>query len=326
MNIIVIGAGSWGLTLAHILSKKNAVTVWTINNEIAQLLTREREDPRLPGLKINENVTFCTVFTSKFNPDTLFIIVTPSDQVESVCNHLKNYIKTPKILCASKGFDHNKFLTMSQLIQKTFPKSPIAALTGPTIAREVAQGQPTRAVLSSDKIWFLADLVKELENDYVTFELSTDIVGNEICACLKGIIAIGVGIADGLGLGKNMQGIIMTYGLKEFVEISEFLGASSKTIYGLSGMADLITTCISPDSRNRNLGYLLGQGYSLDDALKKVGMVVEGLNMEKTIFKLESVDVPIPLISEINKIIFNQRKNSDIYSSFISTIKKLKKK
>ena len=121
-----------------------------------------------------------------------------------------------------------------------------------------------------------------------------------------------------------MQGIIITYGLKEFVEIAEFLGASSKTIYGLAGMSDLITTCISQDSRNRQLGYYLGKKLTLETALKEVGMVVEGLNMEKTILKLESVNIDIPVISAINTIIFNPPEN--IYDYFVSILLHTKKK
>ncbi|MCB1196068.1 NAD(P)H-dependent glycerol-3-phosphate dehydrogenase [bacterium] len=324
MKIIVIGAGSWGLTLAHIFSFNNEVTVWTLNQHIASELTQKRSDPRLPCLKINQSIAFHPMYSTEFDNTALFIMVAPSNVVEEICLELKNHIDQPNILCASKGFDHRKFCTMSQLIQSIFPKSNVAVLTGPTIAKEVAAGKPTKAILASNKVWFLTEIAKALENDYVKFELDTDIVGHELCACLKGIIAIGTGIADGLGLGKNMQGIIMTYGLKEFVEIAEFLGASSKTIYGLAGMSDLITTCISTDSRNRKLGFLLGQNLKLEDALEEVGMVVEGLNMQKTIYKLERVNIDIPIISAINKIIFNPPDN--IYDFFLSTLLNTKKK
>ena len=145
----------------------------------------------------------------------------------------------------------------------------------------MAAGLPSKAVLASHDLTALTKVARSLRNQTLIFELSRDVDGVELCAALKGVIAVGVGIVDGLALGDNMTALLMTSGLREFVEIAEFLEIRHKTIYGIAGLGDLITTCISPNSRNRRFGRLLGQGVSTEEALKQVGMVVEGVQMAR---------------------------------------------
>ncbi|MDP8220839.1 MAG: glycerol-3-phosphate dehydrogenase, partial [Candidatus Stygibacter frigidus] len=180
-----------------------------------------------------------------------------------------------------------------------------ANLSGPTIARELAEGLPAKAILSSKDVSLLLQLQEILDNDLLKYEFSRDVIGNELAAAMKGLIAIAVGISDGLGFKTNVFGLIITYGLWEFETVMKFLNVPTQTVYGIAGMGDLITTCISENSRNRTFGKYLAQGYSLEDALLKVGMEVEGVSMAKTIRKLAQFNLSIPLVSCITRIIFD---------------------
>jgi glycerol-3-phosphate dehydrogenase (NAD(P)+) len=198
---------------------------------------------------------------------------------------------------------------MGQLLQETIPESPVTVLSGPNIARELATGLPSKAVLASHNLTALTRVSRILSNKTLTFELSRDIEGVELCAALKGVIAVGVGIADGLALGNNMIALLMTYGLREFVEIADFLEIRHKTVYGIAGLGDLITTCISPNSRNRRFGRLLGQGLAVDQALSEVGMVVEGVQMARTVVEMGDLNICIPLFTTIAKVLFEGTTN-----------------
>ena len=222
------------------------------------------------------------------------------------------------ILSASKGVEFSTLRTVGQIIHDKLPGVQFATLSGPTIARELAEGLPAKAILASRDIAILFQLQKVLENDTLKFEFSRDVHGVELAAAMKGLIAVAVGLADGFGFKTNVFGLIMTYGLDEFVNVMKFLGVYHKTAYGIAGIGDLITTCISENSRNRQFGKLLAQGFSRDDALHKVGMEVEGVSMAKTIQKLSKFNISIPLISCITRIIFEDVK--DIKEEFLNTL------
>jgi glycerol-3-phosphate dehydrogenase (NAD(P)+) len=319
VKLIVIGAGSWGTTLASLFGKQLKVSLWTHSVEHANEINAQRENTRyLKGIRLSDGVSAVKAFGEAIADDDIIMVVVPSRVVRTVADELKPILKNQTVICASKGFEHNSLKTMSQIISERLPQSSIVALSGPNIAIEVAKGKPTKAVLACKNLSAVTRVASLLKNDTISFEISKDIDGVELCAALKGIIAIGVGIADGLELGDNFTGVLMTYGLKEFVSIAEFLGISDKTIYGIAGLGDLIATCLSKNSRNRKFGYMLAKGTSTDDALKQVGMVVEGVQMAKTIVELENLNIAIPLFSTITKIIFYNHDN--LYDTFVKCL------
>jgi len=236
----------------------------------------------------------------------------PSGQVTTAARELSQHAKNPLVLSVSKGFDAQRQCTMSDLINSEIPGASVVVLTGPTIANEVAEVKPTRAVLACKDLMTLA-LVKNAlhNNNVISFEVSRNPTHHEICAALKGIVAIAVGIAEGLNLGCNAQGIIITEGIHELATVASFFGIPHTAAYGTSGAADLIATCISKDSRNVRLGRYLAEGNSLQQALDEVGMAVEGVAMSKTIEMLWSLDVLIPLIHMVNNIILGKTCNID---------------
>ena len=262
-------------------------------------------------------------YSENIGSEDVVIFAIPSSRVREAATELSRHVDSPPtIVTASKGLEYKSFKTMSQVIKDVLPTANVVVLTGPTIAREIAQGQPARAVLACDNVAILVKVNKLLRNDLITFELSNDPVGAELCGALKGTVAIGIGIADGLGLGANIQGLILAYGLQEFVKIAEFLSVRKDSIYGLPGLADVATTCLSEHSRNRRFGYLLGRGLKLNEALKKVGMAVEGVNAARTIAELKELNVSIPLLSGIAELILTQPET--VYSKMVKIIGELK--
>jgi len=318
-KIIVIGSGNWGTTLAMIFSKENRVYLWTINEQESQEINKTRESKFLPNIKLPKNIIVEEKFSRKIEKNDIVITAIPSRFIEGLTDEFIAHETTKFIIVnASKGVEHSTLKTVWETVMAKLPEVKFANLSGPTIAREIAEGIPAKAILAARDIALLFQLQQKLENDLLKFEFSRDIKGVELASALKGLIAIAVGIADGLGFKTNIFGIIMTYGVDEFVTIMKFLGVYHKTAYSIAGVGDLITTCISENSRNRKFGKLLGQGYSREKSLVKVGMVVEGGSMAKTINKLAKFNLSIPLISCITRIIFEDVK--DIKKEMMDTL------
>ena len=319
MNIYVIGSGNWGSTLGILFSKRNSVTLWTINDEETAKINANRNNLNNLGVSLPDNIIVETKFSKEIKPSDIILIAVPSRKVSEVALELaKNGVKENIILNVSKGVETETLQTIQGIVKSHLPNVRFANLSGPTISKELAEGIPAKAVLASRDLSVLFELQSALENDLLKFEFSRDVRGIELAASMKGLIAIAVGVADGLGFKSNIFGLIMTYGLREFETIMKFLGVSPKTVYSIAGIGDLITTCISKNSRNRQFGNLLAEGYSTDDALKKVGMVVEGVSMAKTIRKLSKFNISIPLINFVAHIIFDDV--DDIRKELIDTL------
>ena len=302
-QIIVIGAGNWGIALASLFSKSLPVRVWAKDEAGAKTLIAA-SSAKTNQNTANKPLTFEAKFGTDFDPTkTLVIIAVPSGQVRAVARELRHHARAPLILSVSKGFDAERQCTVSEIIKQEIPEACVVVLTGPTIANEVAAGKPTRAVLACENLMHLAMVKAALQNEVIAFEVSRSPTHHEILAALKGLVAIAAGIASGLDLGANIQGVLMTQGLRELAEVASFFGIPQTVAYGISGSGDLITTCISPDSRNRRLGVLLAKGRTLAAALEEVGMTVEGVAMSKTIETLWSLDVSIPLFHLVNALL-----------------------
>ncbi len=320
MRIVIIGAGNWGITLAKIFSQKNNVTLWTKADTSKRDIYAKAKT--ILKTDIPKNITIEPKFNSKINQNDVIIIAVPSRKIEDLAKELAEHnLSNNIILNASKGVEVKTLKTIQETFYSYLPNIRFANLSGPTISKEIAQGLPAKAVLASKDLTVLFELQSILENDILKFEFSRDVRGIELASAMKGLIAIAIGIADGLGFKSNIFGLIMTYGLKEFERIMKFLGVSTKTVYGIAGIGDLITTSISENSRNRRFGKLLAAGYSTEDALKKVGMVVEGVSMAKTVRKLAKFNLYIPLINFVASAIFDDVK--DLKTELIKTLNEI---
>jgi len=312
MSVIsIIGAGSWGTSLSILLSNNgHKVRVWSLFQEEIDMLNNEREHKtKLPGVKIPESVEFTTDLEACLKDHEYIVIVVPSQNVRSSAKLLAPYVKKDDIvIICSKGLEESTGMRLSQVVQSELPDVVPVALYGPSHAEEVAIGIPTTVVSSS----LNEKAAKKVQDIFMSpnFRVYTndDLIGTEIGAALKNVIALCAGICDGLGYGDNSKAALMTRGITEIARLGTAMGAKAKTFSGLTGIGDLIVTCTSRHSRNWQAGNLIGKGYSVQEAQEKVKMVVEGISATRAAMELaEKYKVNMPICSEAYKILFENK-------------------
>ncbi len=300
MKLTVLGAGCWGLTLAWLLTDNfDKVTVWGRHCDLYEDLIKNKHASKPLEVQLQERVEVTSDLPSAIEDADIILSVVATSGMRDVCENLKKSgIKPSQILVnASKGIELNTLMRMSEVIKDVLPEQKLAILSGPTLAKEVLQGKPTAASVASDDIE-VAKFVQEHCNVPGRFRLysNKDVIGVELGGSLKNVIAIASGFAHAMNLGDNCMGSLLTRGMAEIVRLSVKLGASPSTLYGLSGMGDLIATCSSPMSRNYTVGSMLGQGKKIDDILQALGSVAEGVKTSKAVCDLAeklNVDVPV---------------------------------
>lgn len=308
-KIAVIGAGTWGTALAVLLSdNKHDVTLCTVFTEEAEALNATRRHKNLPGLTINKDIKITSGLNESTNAEILVLAV-PSVYTRGTAKKLKEFYKEGQIIVnVSKGIEESSLKTLDVQIKEEIPGSIVAVLSGPSHAEEVANKLPTTCVVGADNIEVASYIQNVFMSPVFRVYTSPDIIGIEIGAALKNVIALSAGIADGLGYGDNTKAALITRGIKEISELGEKMGGCKQTFYGLSGIGDLIVTCASMHSRNRRAGILIGKGYSLEEACNEVNMVVEGVYSAKAAKSLaEKYGVEMPIVSEVNAVLFDNK-------------------
>jgi len=303
-RLVVLGAGNWGTTIASLFAPSRPTVLLTRTAEQANLMVSQRINKSyLPDFTLPDSLIISSVDAFTIEERDVVFIAVPSHRVREAVEPLKEQLKGGLVVNGAKGFDHSTLKTMSELLIELLPDTAVVTFSGPNIAREIAAGKPTRAVLAGKRLEALSRASRMLSHPRLTLETSRDVRGVEIAASLKGILAITIGMADELELGDNFNGLLMTYGLREFLTLATFLGASESTVYGIAGLGDLVTSSLSPAGRNRKFGQLLASGTDPDTALGKVGMVVEGVEMLKTVTKLQELNISLPLFTVVRDII-----------------------
>ena len=296
MKTAVVGSGAWGTALAVCLHNNgHEVTIWTFEKELIAQIETTRENPRLPGAKLPEAIRISGEYSCVSGCD-LVVVASPSFPIRSVCRGIAPYLKDNAVLvCVAKGLEEGTQLRMSQVVSQETGKN-VVVLTGPSHAEEVALGIPTGCVAACED-QALAEFVQDVfMSDCFRVYTSPDVVGAELGAALKNVIAMCAGVTDGLGCGDNTKAMLMTRGLTEIARLGVSLGARKETFAGLTGVGDLIVTCTSMHSRNRRAGILIGQGKTPQQAMKEVGAVVEGYYAAKSAWELcqkQGVEMPI---------------------------------
>ncbi len=308
-NIAVLGAGSWGTALSMVLcGKGHRVNLWMRNEEqYKEMVNTRKNNKYLPNINLPTNLNlYIDLQKSILNADAILISV-PSQSVREILQKIGPNLKGDEIIInSSKGLEKNTYLTISQVVNDELPDSKFAVLSGPSHAEEVCKNMPTTVVAAS-KNKTTAELVQDL---FITsrFRVYTnpDVIGVELGGALKNVIAFGAGIADGLGFGDNARAALITRGISEIARLGKVMGANRSTFAGLSGIGDLIVTCTSMHSRNRRAGILIGQGKGLEETLKEIGMVVEGITTIKVAYNLaKKYSVEMPITQEIYDVIYN---------------------
>ena len=307
-NIAVIGSGSWGMALAiHLARCGNNVKVWSFLDEERDLINNERKCKFLPNVEIPDNIICSTNFEEVIK-DTEFILhVTPSKFTRDIFKQYKQFVGNKPVIICSKGFEKESLNTLDEVIKEEMPEVRLGVLSGPSHAEEVSVAVPTVLVIASKDEEILEMIQKTFMCPEMRIYTSSDVKGVELGGALKNIIAFCAGVASGIGLGDNTFAALVTRGLGELTRLGVALGGEKDTFYGLSGLGDLIVTCLSEHSRNRKAGKLIGQGKTLEEAKKEVGMVIESIDNIEVAYELgRKNNVYMPIVEMVYKVIYEQ--------------------
>lgn len=310
-KIGMIGAGSWGIALSALLHRNgHDVTVWSALGDEIDMLKREHEHKdKLPGVILPLDMRFTKELAEAVEGMDLLVLAVPSPFTRNTAKQLRPLVKEGQIIVdVAKGIEEQTLMTLSQIIAQEVPQAVVAVLSGPSHAEEVGRGIPTTIVVGAKKK-ATAEYIQNLFMSQVfRVYISPDVLGIELGAALKNVVALAAGIADGLGYGDNTKAALITRGIAEIARLGMAMGGKLETFSGLSGIGDLIVTCASMHSRNRRAGILIGQGYTMEQAMAEVKMVVEGVYSAKAAMGLaEKYHVQIPIIEQVNAILFDHK-------------------
>jgi len=307
-SITFLGGGSFGTALSIMMAKKGFdVFVWDRSHETIDNINNKRENINyLPGVVVPHNVYATLNIEEALEKSKYIVLSVPSQAIREVAGKIRPYLKKDSIIISiAKGIDENTGERLSEVIRDEISDNGIVILSGPSHAEEVALDIPTTVVASSEDMSY----AKEIQNVFMTNKFrvytNSDLIGVEIGGAVKNIIALAAGISDGIGYGDNAKAALMTRGMSEIIRIGEKLGGKAETFSGLTGFGDLIVTCTSMHSRNRRAGILIGKGVPPDEAVKEIGMVVEGIKACKAFYNLkEKLDISMPITDVLYKVVF----------------------
>ena len=316
MKIAILGGGSWGTALAvHLAKQDQDIYVWEYFAEQAREMQEERVCKLLPGIKLPEKIFVSAEMDKVLQGSELVLMVVPSDKFETTLNSVTSLLKGQDIIICSKGFASNLRL-LSEIVKENV-YGEVYCLYGPTHAEEVGKGMFSGIVLAGGTEDGRERVQQIFATNNLKVDLTADLIGVQVSAALKNIIAIFIGVLDGMGLGDNAKAYVMTKGLAEIKEVGLGWGAKAETFYGLAGMGDLIVTCSSEHSRNRHVGVEVGKGKKLDDVIAEMSMVAEGVTTLKEVIGLkEKFGLELPLITALHEILFSGKEPQEMLEKF----------
>jgi len=309
--LAIVGGGSWGTALAIALSSQlDSVRLWSRDHDRAAEMGALRENRRyLPGFVLPVQVSVSSDLAATLQDAGIVIAAVPSGHFRTVLNAVRQHVSPhAKLVSATKGLENPGLCRMSQVIAAVLPENPVAVLSGPTFAKEIAAGEPAAVVIAAEEIDLAEEVQRALATSALRFYASTDVIGTEIGAALKNVIAIGAGICKGLGLGSNSVAALVTRGLAEITRLAVTMGGSPRTLSGLAGLGDLVLTATGDLSRNRSVGVQLGQGRPLDEIQAGMTMIAEGVATCRAAHLLglrEGVDLPI--IQQMYQVLYESK-------------------
>ena len=319
-RIGVIGSGTWGTAIAILLSHNgHEVTLWSaIPSEIEEL-EKTRRHPNLPEAEIPKEIRMTADLKEAMEDKDLLVMAVPSVFVRETAKKMKPFCKdSQRIVDVAKGIEEKTLDTMSMILKEELPMAEVAVLSGPSHAEEVSRGLPTTCVAGSHKKAVAEYIQSVFMSPVFRVYTSPDVLGIETGAALKNVVALAAGIADGLGYGDNTKAALITRGMAEIARLGVAMGGKYQTYAGLSGIGDLIVTCASMHSRNRRAGILIGKGYTMEEAMKEVQMVVEGVYSAKAAFLLaRQYGCDMPIVEQVNQVLFEGKAPRDAVSDLM---------
>lgn len=324
-KIAIIGAGSWGTTLAVMLGEKNYnINLWVRELELVDEINNKRENKQyLKNIKIPETVKANNSLKEVISNANLIVNAVPAQFTREVVKKYAEFIKENSIIVnVAKGLELGTYKTMSQVFGEELKKVKIVSLSGPNHAEEVSRKIPTATVIASDDMEILEKVKEIFQTDYFKVYPHDDVIGIEVCGAVKNITAIAAGVCDGLGYGDNARASIITLGLMEMNNFGRHFGAKRKTFYGLAGVGDLVATCTSKHSRNRFVGEKLAEGKSLEEIKKEMhGMIAEGIKTTKAVYEFSvKNNIYMPLTKQVYHVLYEKKDLKKAISDFIRFI------
>ena len=304
-NVTILGTGTWGIALARLLvANGHRVSAWSKLGSELEYLAKNAEHPNLKGVKLPDSICYYSDMAKALEGADIVVMAVPSPFVRAVAKEAAPYIDGKIVVDVAKGIEMQTNSTLSEVIKDEIPSARVVVLSGPTHAEEVARDLPTTIVSASEDEAAALTVQEVFSSSVFRVYTNSDVLGVEICGALKNIIALATGVATGLGFGDNARAAIITRGIAEMARLGKKMGCKRTTFAGLSGVGDLIVTCTSMHSRNNKAGILIGQGFSVKDAVEKVGMVVEGINALPAAIQLaKKYDTEMPIIFTLGEVI-----------------------
>ena len=323
-NISIIGSGSWGVALAiHLAKLGNNVKMWSFSEEEKDLINNEKKFKFLPNVVLPEGINCTTSFKEAIEGTDFIVHVTPSKFTRNIVKQYKEFVTNQPIVICSKGFEKDSMMTLDEVVKEEIPNAKIAVLSGPSHAEEVSVSVPTVLVVASKYDVVLKMVQDTFMSERMRIYTSRDVKGVELGGALKNIIAFCAGVAAGIGLGDNTFAALITRGLAELSRLGVALGGQKETLYGLSGLGDLIVTCLSEHSRNRKAGKLIGQGKSLEETKKEVGMTIESIDNIEVAYELGKLhNIEMPIVEAVYGILYKGLKPEDAVKILMNRARK----
>ena len=323
-TIAVIGSGSWGVALSiHLAKLGNKIKLWSFAEDERDLINGEHKCKFLPNVDLPDGIECSNSYEEVIKDSDFIVHVTPSKFTRNIVKEYKQYVTNQPIVICSKGFEQSTLMTLDEVIKEEIPNAKIAVLSGPSHAEEVSIAIPTVLVVASEYDSVLKLVQDTFMSDKMRIYTSRDVKGVELGGALKNIIAFCAGVAAGMGLGDNTFAALITRGLSELARLGVSLGGQKDTFYGLSGLGDLIVTCLSEHSRNRRAGKLIGQGKTIEETRQEVGMTIESLDNIVVAHELGKIhNIEMPIVEAVYGILYNGLKPEEAVNALMNRAKK----
>jgi glycerol-3-phosphate dehydrogenase (NAD(P)+) len=317
MRVTVLGGGSWGTAVASLVSKYHETILWVRRPDLAEeIRDRHTNDAYLAGFRLPAELTATAGLAAAAEPAQLLIVAVPThafrDVLGQAARHLHPWIP---VVSLAKGLERGTLYRMTEVIKEVLPGHPAAALTGPNLAKEILAGKAAATVVATEDHAVATQLQRILRRGLLRVYTNHDVIGCELGGALKNVIAIATGMAQGLGVGDNTRAAVISRGLAELTQLGVAMGGEPTTFAGLTGMGDLVATCISPQSRNRHVGEQLGRGRKIDDVLREMTMVAEGVKTAAVAVELaDRHELPLPICRTVHKVVTGEITAYDAYA------------
>ena len=323
-KIAIIGSGSWGCALAiHAANLGHQVKLWSFSEEERDLINNEHKCKFLPKAVMPQNILCTTDIKEAVEESDMILHVTPSKFTRDTLQKYKMYVQDQPIILCSKGFEASTLYTLNEVVNEELPNAKIGVFTGPSHAEEVSLGVPTAIVIASQSIDVQYLVQDTFMNENLRIYTSSDVKGAELGGALKNIIAFCAGIIAELNMGDNTYAALITRGLTEISRLGVALGGNHNTFYGLSGLGDLIVTCLSEHSRNRKAGRCIGRGLSIEETRKEVGMTIESIDNIEVAYKLaQKYNIEMPIVNTVYNVLYNGLKPKEAVTMLMTREKK----